>query len=198
MKNKIVLFILLFFAGITLLFYFLNMELKTGNYQPQQKISEIEKNFNRINEDLNKKLEHTAVLNMIIVDTLSNQYHLSDLVSQSPALIFRYSEMNCNSCYETELFSLKNAFPKEERQIAILSSYRDKRDFMMFKKANKIELPFYRMPQDSFDWALEDYGSPYYFVLHPDLTVSHIYVPSTVLPELNREYLESVKTFLSD
>ena len=198
MKNKSVLFFLLFFACVTLFFYILNKQLEEDYNQRKSETVEIERNFIRMNEELNKTLAHTAVQNTILEDTLAKEFILSDLVSRSPALIFRYSEINCSSCYKTELLSLHNYFFKEERKIAILSSYREKNKFIMFKKTNRIELPFYRIPQDAFDWILEDYGLPYYFVLHPGLKVSHIYIPDKMLPELNRQYLESVKAFLSD
>jgi len=63
---------------------------------------------------------------------------------------------------------------------------------------NNIELPIFKIPQDAFNWILEDYGKPYYFVLHPDLTVSDIYIPDNAFPELNKQYFERVKKLLSD
>ena len=118
MKNKSVLIIVLLFAGITLLFFLLNRTLENDYNQRKREVEEMEKNFIKMNEKLNKE-------------------------------------------------------------------------------ANKIELPFYRIPQDAFDWIFEDYGSPYYFVLHPGLTVSHIYVPDRTFPGLNKAYIESVKQFFS-
>ena len=197
MKNRIALFFLLFIASITLLFYLLNREMEAKYNQHQWETLELENSFNKMNEELNKTLTHTTVQNIIIEDTLLQQLSLSDLVSRSPVLIFRFSELACTACYETEFLSLRNIFPNTKQQIVFLSSYGEKRHFIMFKRSNQIEFPFFRIPQDAFDWALEDYGLPYYFVLHPDLTVSHIYIPDAVLPELNRQYLEEVKKYLS-
>ena len=198
MKPKIVLFFLLFFASITLLFYILNRQMETDYNRRQRVTLEMEQSFNRMNEELNKTLINTEFQKIMLEDTLSNEVPLSKLASQSPLLIFRFSELNCSSCYETELFSLHDFFSTKNRQIAILGSYRERRHYIMFKRGNRIELPFYRIPHDAFDWTLEDYGSPYYFILHPDMTVSHIYIPDQVFPELNKQYLERVKNFLSD
>ena len=63
---------------------------------------------------------------------------------------------------------------------------------------NQIELPIFRIPQDALDWEIEEHNVPYYFVLHPNLTVSHIYIPDKYFPELNKNYLESIKIFLKD
>ena len=198
MKNKFVLFFLLFVAGITLLFFLLNRQLEADYDLRKRTTVDQEKSFNRMNEYLNETLAHTSIQDIMIEDTQSKACFLSDLVSQSPALVFRYSELNCNTCYKAELLSLQNIFAQEERQIAILSSYSDSDHFIMYKDDNQIELPFYRISQDAFDWILEDYGSPYYFVLHPDLTVSHIFVPDRTFPRLNKEYVEKVKQFLYD
>ena len=195
MKNKTISFFLLFITGITLLFYVLNRQTEAAYIQEK---SDIESHFNRMNEYLNEELAQSFVPNIIIEDTLSQQYPLSDLVSQSPILIFRYTDIYCNPCFETELSLLRELFSNKKQQISILSSYRERRSFIFFKRDNRIELPFYRIPHDAFDWMLEDYGSPYYFVLHPDMTVSHIYIPDQVFPELNKQYLERVKNFLSD
>lgn len=121
---------------------------------------------------------------------------MSDLVSQKPALVFRFSELNCYTCYETELSLLKKCFSAEEQHVAILCSYQQRRYFFAFKNHNDIHLPMFRISQDAFDWELEEHGVPYYFVLHSDLSVSHIYIPSTDFPELNRQYMENIKRFL--
>jgi len=199
MKSKTTFFILLFIASITLIFYVLNRQMEAEKNRRLREQLEMEKSFNRMNEDLNRQLANSPVRDIILEDTLSQLSSLSVLVSHGPALIFRYSELNCSVCYETELFSLKNLFSTaHHRQVAIFSSYQDRRSFVMFKRGNRIDLPFYRIPQDAFDWILETYGMPYYFVLHPDLSVSHIYIPEKSLPEHNKRYLEQIQQLLND
>ena len=195
MKNKTIAFWGLLIISITLFFFILNKQTE-AKYSPEE--LDIELHFNRMNKYLNEQLAHSSSQNIIIEDILSQQSLLSDLVSQSPILVFRYSELNCSYCFETEILSLENIFAEVKQQIAILSSYRERRKFVLFNRNNRIEFPFFRIPQDAFNWILEDYGSPYYFVLHPDLTVSHIYIPDTTFPELNKQYLESVKKYLTE
>jgi len=198
MKNRTTLFILLFLTGITFLFFLLNLQSKMDKNQKQSEESEMKKSFNSMLEELNNTFANAVIQNIILEDMFLKEFPISDLAFRKPILFFRFSEFNCSSCYEKELFSLQHYFSKEYPKIAILSSYASRRQYVMFIKANRIELPFYRIPQDAFDWKLEDYGSPYYFVLHPDLTVSHIYIPDTTFPELNKQYLESVKKYLTE
>ena len=69
---------------------------------------------------------------------------------------------------------------------------------MIFKNIQKIKIPTYFIPSDTLNWKAEESGKPYYFVLHPDMKISHIYVPDKNFPEQNKHYLEGVKRFLSE
>jgi hypothetical protein len=170
----------------------------SGREKKRKEQLEMEISFNRMNEELNNQLTYASVPNISIEDTLSNVCLLSELVSQNPVLVFRYSGLNCGTCYGVEIIALQNIFSREDQQIAILSSYKEKRHFTAYRKDFGIDFPFYLIPQDAFDWILEDYGSPYYFVLHPDLTVSHIFIPDIVLTDLNKQYVKKIKKLLSN
>ncbi|MDR1743292.1 MAG: hypothetical protein LBR48_05660 [Dysgonamonadaceae bacterium] len=63
---------------------------------------------------------------------------------------------------------------------------------------NKIDLPLFRISQNAFNWIAEDYDNPYYFVLHPDMTVSDFYIPDKAYPELTQQYLSNIKKLLSE
>ncbi len=207
MKNKLtwIIFISLFVGGVLWLFVTLNSKSETDTDDPLKALMEREEerinkemDFLKMNEDLNEKLTGISVQNVHCEDEEQNQHVLSELVLQKPVLVYRYSELNCNTCYETELTSLQHFFANAHDKVVILCSYQIRKYFTIFKKMNQIVLPIYRIPQDAFSWILEDYNAPYYFVLHPDLTISHIYIPDKVFPERNRQYLESVKWFLSE
>jgi hypothetical protein len=126
------------------------------------------------------------------------EQYLSGLVREKPLLIYRYADVNCNTCYEAELEALQREFAGHPDLAGILCSYAVDQEFVVFKKINKIKLPLYRIPSDAFTWDVEHYGNPYYFVLHTDMKISHVYVPNKIYPEFNRQYLEGVKRFLSE
>ena len=138
----------------------------------------------------------SKVQNVIIEDINSNQFSLSELSTTNPILIYRYSELNCNTCYETETILLKSIFEHYQNKVVILCSYEMKQHFITFKRINRISFPIYRISKDAFDWELEEYSEPYYFVLHSDMRVSRIYMPNINYPELNKQYLEGIKRFL--
>ena len=198
MNNKILLLLLTLFISISLLFYVLNKQTKIEYDRIQKEKLELKLAFIKLNKEINEQLADISIQNIIIEDSLSKQHFLSDLINWKPVLIYRYSELNCNTCYETEIDLLHKLFAENKQRMIILCSYKMKQYFLMFKRMNKILLPIYRIPQNSFSWEMEDYGSPYYFVLHPDMKISHIFVTDKEYPELNKQYLESVKRLLQD
>ena len=123
---------------------------------------------------------------------------LSSFVKDKPILIYRYSELNCRTCFETELQHLQQYFPENDRQAIILCSYLNESDFQVFKRMNKIRLPIYRIDSDAFGWIADEKDSPYYFVLYPDMKVSQFYIPEKAYPEMNTSYLEGIKRLLAD
>jgi len=196
--KKTVALLITFLLSVTSLFYAFNRQTKIEYERLKRKEMEKVLDLNQINENLNKQLAFSAIQNIVIEDVEANQHSLSDLVLLNPVLIYRFSESNCGICYETELAWLQVFFAEDKQKAAILSSHKDRKYFVSFKRINRIELPIFRISLDALDWIVESYKKPYYFVLHPDLTVSDIYVPDMAFPELKKQYLEKVKKFLSE
>ena len=118
---------------------------------------------------------------------------LSDVVQHKPILLYRYKDINCSTCYEVAIKELQTEFADKQELAGILCSYKVDKDLTSFRKLNVIKLPMFRISHDAFDWEVEQYGNPYYFVLHPDMKISNIYVPNKAYPEMNKQYLEGVK-----
>jgi hypothetical protein len=202
MNKKTQIIVLLVTGCCTVLFFVLNNKTAKQGGAPQEKYAQVDEfstrkeAFLKRNKDLNEKLMNTPVPDIACQDD-SSEYRLPDLASKGSVLVFKYSELNCNPCYEAELATLHEVFEEENDKVVILCSYREKKHFTIFKRVNKIKLPIYRIPQDAFSWELEDYGVPYYFILHPDMSISDIYTPENIFPELNREYVENAKQLLS-
>jgi hypothetical protein len=197
--------ILLMLLGVTVVsMYFYYSNKMVGIQQTQKQLSDFSANvqmngdFYELNFDLGNSM--TGLKAPEVKTTLhgDNDMFLSEIVKSGPILLFRYADINCNTCYESAIAEMKKTFSDSVRYVAILCSYYAERDFHVFKKVNRIKYPMYRVQADAFDWAIEDYSTPYYFVLHPDMKVSNIYVPSNSYPEKNKLYLESIKRLLSE
>ena len=162
--------------------------------------TQMKKDVYYFNFEINNKMTGMKAPDVLCSETKKDpkDKYLSELVCQKPLFIYRYTDINCNTCYEAELKALQEEFASTSELTTVLCSYRVDQKFVAFKRVNQIKLPLYRIPSDAFDWAVEGYNEPYYFILHPDMKISHIYVPNNDYPELNKQYFEGVKRFLSE
>jgi len=193
-KNKLIFFALL--ASISLFCFILNKKMEIENNQQLHEKLYKKEEFKKMNEELNEKISQSFIQDILCEDVEGNMHSLSGLVSQHPVLFYRYSELHCTPCYESELISLQEYFSEMEQNIGILCSFQSKRYFILSNRERQIKLSFFRIAHDAFDWSLEEHREPYFFVLHPDMKISHIYVPNKAYPESNKQYLEGVKRFL--
>ena len=202
--KKSQLLILLSAVILFLVFYFQNIILEKDNtYRFLSKFTadlQIKQTVFYFNFEINNKMTGLTAPDVSFTKTesLTDEYFLSDLAKNKPLLIYRYSDINCNTCYETEINAIHDTFSDLSKSVIILCSYRLDKDYKDFKRINQIKTPLFRISFDAFSWTVEDYGNPYYFVLHPNMKISHIYVPDKKYPDLNKQYLEGVKRFLSE
>jgi hypothetical protein len=154
--------------------------------------------FYRLHFDLNNKMAGLIAPDVFCIKSSTEENLLSEMVKDQPLLIYRYTHKNCNTCYLEELKALQEDFPDCFDFISVLCSYQSDKELLIHKRTHKIKLSLYNVPFDAFNWIVEDYNEPYYFVLHPNMKISNIYVPNKAYPEMNKMYLEGIKRFLSD
>jgi hypothetical protein len=202
MNSKNITTILLTFAALLFLalsLYFLNENMRMSNnkaflYRLIAKLNIKETSF-----DFNKKMTGKTAPDVLCITPNGNEKYFSELLNEKPMLIYRYSLGDggaCTPCYEEQIHLLKEYFQETPQLVSVLASYRNQRDFIMIKRGVDLGVPIYHVPSDAFDWALEEISIPYYFVLYPNMKISNIYVPNEHEPELNRQYLESIKRLL--
>lgn len=189
-------------------FYFINKVTKLESTQNNlsefiTKIQEKE-GFYNLNIEYNNKMLGERAPNLLCTRRNSERKPLSEFVPIKPLLIYRYTDVKCSTCSQnetgTELIELKNMFSDMPDLALILSSSYAIKDLLIFAKMSDIDIPIpiYYTSLNAFDWIAEDNDNSYFFVLHPDMKISHIYVPDKKFPDLNRQYLEGVKRFLSE
>ena len=196
---KSILIVILIFVILFLCFYFPNKiaQLEYDNYSELVGDIQVKGDFYKSNMNLNYQMTGLSAPDVLCEERKNETKLLSELVKFKPLLIYRFTELHCNTCYETEIEALQAAFPDTSNLVSIICSYHIERDFIIFKKMNEIKIPLYRIEMDTLKWPAEKYSNPYYFVLHPDMKISHVYIPNKIYPEVNRQYLENVKHFLS-
>ena len=186
---------------LLLYFYFENkiVEMKKTQSDLSEYTAKVQskEEFYGLNFELNNKMTGIIAPNEAYIEEKEIKY-LSELVNKRPRLIFRFTHKNCNTCYEDEIAVIQEEFKDCQEIVTILCSYFSQDVFYTFKRQNRIKTNIYHISFEAFDWDVEKYNVPYYFILHPDMKISHIHVPESDYPELNRQYLEGVKRFLSE
>lgn len=148
--------------------------------------------------DLKLKLENSSLSPAILLRTESGDtIALKQLVKDSAKLIFKYSEITCNSCVDNEVNNLVNfARNNDSKTIIVIGEYSNIRELNIFKRINKIDLPVYNLISSESFTKVNLNGLPLLFVLSPDLVISNVYIPLKELPKLSRPYYSSIAKLL--
>ena len=186
-----------------LYFYFLNKMTENENnqkslFQYAAILSEKE-DFLLSNFDLNYQMTGLLAPELFCMITNTKGCQLSEMSKEKPVLIYRYTNKSCEECYIDALTELEKEIQNEVLEnrdfVKILCSHETERELMILRRTYKFSVPIYRIPSDAFSWVAEESHKPYYFVLHPNMKISHIYVPDREFPDMNKQYLEAVKRF---
>ncbi len=168
--------------------------LVISHSQPQIDDHRIE--LYKMGEQVNDLLSGKPIPNITCMDTMNNNIPLSDLLVQKGILIYHYSELHCNSCYQQQLTLIQDFFSDTSYPVLILASYLTHRHFAIHMKKQSYNIPTYRIEHKSFNWFIEDCGMPYFFVLNADMSSSYFYIPDNKHPELCLQYMERIKKLL--
>ena len=159
MKNvKSLLLIIACTVILFLVFYFQNKVYEKENaYNYVLKLSgamQMKQDVYNFNFEINNKMTGLKAPNVSYTTTSGEirEYFLSDLISKQPILLFRYADINCNTCYESAIKEFQTEFIDSPELTGILCTYLRDMDLTAFKRLNVIKLPMYRISSDAFDW----------------------------------------------
>jgi len=199
MKNiQTILLIVAFIALNFMYFYFQNKLLEMKVIQNELSIIKSKEQFYNLNFSLNSKMLWTKAPDILCLKQKGNLVSLSQMVKKKPVLVYRFTHKNCAPCNEAEISNIQEIFKDNLEPVNILCSYFSIDDFFTFKRMNRKITNSYHITFEAFELELEKYNSPYYFVLHPDMKISHPYLPNNSYPELSKLYLEGIKRLLAE
>lgn len=181
---KTLLLVIICGTAAFLLFYFLN---KVTEMKQIWEKAESYQLFFELNNTMTGKT---------VSDTL-----FSELNREKPILIIEFSNVICSPCNSKlfmELIELQAVFADSPNSVLILCPKHAKKDLSIFKSNNNIDLPIYYKKNDSFERTSDKFNNAFCFVLNPDRKISQLYIPNVESPDLNKQYLEGVKRFLSE
>ena len=129
---------------------------------------------------------------LTLQNELGNVVLLSNLVGEKPKLVFRYSQLNCNICVDSQMdFVKKFANKYGYDKLIMVSNYKFKKNIFQFKTLNNINNEIYNI--EVLDSALDILNIPYYFILDKDCHPTKFHFPEKIFPENTKEYFKSIE-----
>lgn len=150
----------------------------------------------KINEQLQFQNKNKQFLKNILLTTGDNNKIMlsSILKSDKPKLVFFYSQLNCQVCVDTEIEKLK-MFSKiiGIDNIVIICSYENRKDFLIFKKINNLNLKIYNLGlKNTLGLPLEKYNIPFLFMANSKFRAQDIFVPFKGFPSISDMYYKFI------
>ncbi len=113
-----------------------------------------------------------------------------------PFLILRFTFKNCQTCQMSALHELQK-YKDKIPSLKVLGTFSDQKDFEIFKSLElikKTKLRIESVPIQYFDLKLEyESEHPFMFVLLPDGSASHVFIPMKEDVERTRRYLAIIQ-----
>lgn len=117
---------------------------------------------------------------------------LSTLVEGKPKLFFRYTELNCHVCVDSQMVFIKNFINKHGSQnFVMISNYKYKKSIFQFKSLNKISNEIFNV--EILDTTLARLNIPFYFILDKNCNPIKFHFPDKAFPEDTKEYFKSIE-----
>lgn len=108
-----------------------------------------------------------------MIDEKGNAIKLQSQLAK-PKLILRYSELNCQTCVDAMISEIKANKSIDSNNMLMLAFYKQTSYLYQFKRMNRINMPVYSLQKALLPDTL---NVPYFFMLHPNLTTSNVYIP---------------------
>lgn len=143
---------------------------------------------------------HTQWRSFLPADKMRND-SLDSFVDnlQMPILMLRVKETSCQICVSNELDKIKE-LKANGIGCVLLASYSPSIIEKLLRTKQCKNLVVFHIPNDCLyeDWYVEQFESPYYFVLHPNKKVSDFFLPEKSKPELTEFYFKSIAPLFVD
>ena len=153
-----------------------------------------------------KTVEDSANNNILenfrLINESKDTLFISDLVT-SKKLIYRFSELHCDSCIINEFKNLKKHVRSEGmkiKDIIIITYYDNIRNLYIFKRINKLQdFEIYNLAHNNIGrLKLDDMLVPYFFMLNKGLRISDAFIPIKQADKRTDDYLERISEKISN
>ena len=92
-------------------------------------------------------------------------------------LFFRFTDMQCATCYANELQLLSSFSDSTNIDVTLLVTYKQKRGLNMILKEYPNKFKCLLIDENAMKFILEDYYIPYYFKVNQELNIYSVFTP---------------------
>lgn len=115
--------------------------------------------------------------------------------SSHPVFVMLFSYMNCDLCKTSAFFEVERMTKKiGVDHLKVFGTFMSDRDFLVYKNVEKrFTFSVNKVPEKTFGlFNEEDASYPFFFVLFPDGTVQHVFIPMKEDVNRTRQYLDII------
>jgi hypothetical protein len=132
----------------------------------------------------------------ILQNEIGDSIQISNLVNGATKLVFRYSELNCNVCIDSQMDFVKGFIEKNGYDSFIMiSDYNYHKNLLQFKTFNNIQNEIYNVA--TLDSSLDRLNIPYYFILDKYFRPRMFFFPEKNLPADTKEYFRKIDEYFN-
>jgi hypothetical protein len=114
-------------------------------------------------------------LSTLLVDIYGDTISMSMALQGNTKYIFRYTELNCQSCVDEEILRLKRInFSKNE--LVIITYYNSIRSLIYFIKESGVDFRIYSVIDNNFIHDLDILNLPYYIKISDDYSIQDVFL----------------------
>lgn len=117
---------------------------------------------------------------------------LNEVIDDKPKLIFRYSELDCNICIESQINFIKDFLKKHDKNdLVMLANYKNSKSIDQFKIINDFNHDIYNV--EILDSTLLNLNFPFYFILDNKYKPKMFFFPSKSFPEETKSFFQMIE-----
>jgi len=135
---------------------------------------------------------------LYLKDESNNLLMLKELntVHGTDMLIFRYNELDCNTCIISEIKIIQDILGPDNPGVKILSSYTNEIDMFYFRRENNIQYKIYNTEDQVIIKEIDELNRPYSFILSDKGEVNNLFIPTKDNIDQSIMYYSEIKNLL--
>ena len=141
--------------------------------------------------------ENQDIVQIKMLNENGNMINIRD-IAKNDKLVFRYSEMNCNVCVDSQLVVLKQLCELiGENKIIIITTYVNALNMAKFKRINQIKPPIYNLIGEGLGLQIDSLNMPFYFTLTKDGIITNVFIPEKEYPKSTQLYIKTIERYFN-